>query len=275
VRIVLVANASPGEVPAWISSIPNLIFSRQESNLGFAEGNNTGFSISSDNGGTKYTIFLNNDAETAPDTLSELTAYLEEHPEAGIVAPPVYLASSPDRIWSAGGIFNPLKMRFSQHIYSSRSSLPSAPYEVDFVSGCAMMVRSSLFREAGGFPSEYFMYYEDAELCFRVRSRGLSIRVVPCEGVIHQVSAASGGELTNLPVYFSERNRIILSREMLSASQRFRFELYISAVLLVKTLKFLLWQGPGLIPWIWRGYIDGHFVRTDNEAVLRRLAGAG
>ncbi len=253
--------------------MPNLVFSRQETNLGFAEGNNVGFSLSSAEGGSKYTFFLNNDAETAPDTISLLTGYLEDHPEAGIVAPPVMLASAPDRVWSAGGRFSPLKMRFRQDMYPSRSSLPAVPYEVDFVSGCAMMVRSSLFKETGGFPSGYFMYYEDAELCFRVRNRGLSIRVVPCEGVIHHVSAASGGELANLPVYFSERNRIILSREMLSTSQRLRFDLYISAVLLVKTVKFLLWQGPGLIPWIWRGYIDGHVGRTENEAVLRKLAG--
>ena len=264
-------NATPGETPEWTGSVPGLVLSRQETNLGFSGGNNLGFALAGGETGNGYTLFLNNDTEVAPDTLSALIAFMENNPEAGIAGPPVFLASDPDRVWSAGGKFIPWKMRFRQDLWTSRGSLPDRPVRADFVSGCALMIRNELFREFGGFRDDYFIYFEDAELCTKIRRSGRSVWLVPCGGLIHHVSTTSGGELTKFPIYFSERNRIVLSREILPAWLRIRFEAYITAVLLVKTVKFLLWQGPGLIPWIWRGTIDGHLGRMDNEDVLRRL----
>lgn len=115
------------------------------------------------------------------------------------------------------------------------------------------------------------MYFEDAALCSSLARKGHSVWLEPRASVLHHVGAASGGHLAPLPVYFSERNRIVLSREVLSPGLRAAFLFYVTAVLLVKTFKFTVWQGPRLVPWIWRGYIDGILLRTGIRKGIRAL----
>ena len=272
VRVTLVDNHSAGEVPEWVQTCTGVRFKRLSENTGFAGGNNKGFLISRQDK-AEFTLFLNNDAEIAPGTVLNLAEFLSDNLEVGIVTPPVYYASEPERIWSAGGRFIPWKMRFDQRIYSSRSDLPDQAVKIDFASGCAMMIRTELFEQTGGFRDDFFMYYEDADLCRKVSLVGYSIWLLPAEEVVHHVASGSGGELSPLAVYFSERNRLILSRQMLGKGMRAVFLIYISTVLIVKTFKFLFWQDPCLIPWIWKGYVSGLSGRTGYRAVLKKIAG--
>ncbi|MCK5065014.1 MAG: glycosyltransferase family 2 protein [Candidatus Fermentibacteraceae bacterium] len=272
IRVTLVDNHSEGEVPAWINNCTGVRFERLNENTGFAGGNNIGFQISR-NDQAEFTLFLNNDALIAPGAILKLAEFLVDNPEAGIVTPPVYYASDPERIWSAGGRFIPWKMRFDQKVYPSRNDLPAQAVKLDFASGCAMMIRTELFERTGGFRDDFFMYYEDADLCRKVSLAGYSIWLLPAEEVVHHVASGSGGELSPLAVYFSERNRLILSRQMLASGMRAVFLIYISAVLIVKTFKFLIWQGPRLIPWIWKGYVSGLSGRTGYRTILKKMIG--
>ncbi len=269
IRVTLVDNNSPGEVPDWVKNCTGIRFERLSENTGFAGGNNRGFLISRQDN-AEFTLFLNNDAEVAPGTVLKLVEFLSDNPEAGIVTPPVYYASEPERIWSAGGRFIQWKMRFDQKIYPLRNDLPNQPVKTDFASGCAMMIRTELFERIGGFRDDFFMYYEDADLCRKVKLEGYSIWLLPAEEVVHHVASGSGGELSSLAVYFSERNRLILSRQMLGPGMRSVFFIYISAVLIVKTFKFLFRQSPGLIPWMWKGYVSGMSGRTGYRKVLKK-----
>lgn len=269
IRVTLVDNNSAGEVPDWVQKSTGIRFKRSCENTGFAGGNNRGFQISRQDK-AEFTLFLNNDAEVASGTVLKLAEFLSDNPEAGIVTPSVYYASEPEHIWSAGGRFIPWKMRFDQKIYPSRNDLPDQPVKTDFASGCALMIRTELFEQTGGFRDDFFMYYEDADLCRKVKLDGHSIWLLPSEEVVHHVASGSGGELSPLAVYFSERNRLVLSRIMLGPGMRSVFYIYISAVLIVKTFKFLFRQSPGLIPWMWKGYFDGLSGRTGYRRVLKR-----
>lgn len=270
VRITLVDNCSPGEVPSWVDTVEGLRFVRLAENTGFAGGNNAGFRLSQEDG-AGLTFFLNNDAVVGPDTISHMTSYMEEHPDTGILAPAVYLASDPGTLWSAGGDLVPWKMRFEQVSLPTETPGRQEAADADFVSGCALMTRTSLFSDLGGFREDFFMYYEDAELCWRVREAGYGVRVLPSAAVLHEVASSSGGELSSTAMYFSERNRIVLSRMMLSPWNRTLFLLYKSAVLLVHTLKFLLTGRPGLVKWTWKGYLHGLAGRTGFREVRDRL----
>jgi len=269
-RIFLVDNRSAEAPPEWTAGFQGLSLLRLEENTGFAGGNNAGFERSRSDP-APYTYFLNNDAETSPDAVRLLVDLLEREQGAGISCPAIYYASEPDRIWAAGGELLPLKMRYVQNRYRRREELPAAPIRTGFASGCAIMVRSGLFASAGGFPEDYFMYFEDAALCTSLARAGHAVWLEPRASVLHDVGAASGGPLAPLPVYFSERNRIALSREVLSPGLRAAFLLYVTAVLLVKTFKFTVWQGPHLVPWIWRGYMDGILRRTGIRKGNRKL----
>ncbi len=270
IRITLIDNCSPEPVPQWVTRRSDIRFRRIPENTGFAGGNNAGFRISLADE-AEYTLFLNNDAEVLPETVHNLARYLSENRGTGIVAPAVYWKSNPEKLWGAGGKFVKWKMRFEQVDIPERECSPDEGIPVDFVSGCALMIRTDLFSMIGGFREDFFMYYEDADLCRKVIERGYSVEVLPSETVLHSVASGSGGELSRIALYFSERNRIILSRDMLSPAMRFVFMVYKSAVLLVLTMKFLLWQGPELIPCIWRGYFDGLTGRTGYSNVIDKL----
>ncbi|MCK4806232.1 MAG: glycosyltransferase family 2 protein [Candidatus Aegiribacteria sp.] len=270
ISITLIDNCSPGPVPSWVSIRKDLRFRQMDKNRGFAGGNNAGFQMAVDDQ-AEYTFFLNNDAEVAPETVVNMARYLRDNRKVGIVAPFVYWASEPERLWSAGGKLVKLKMRFEQVNISEKEYSPNEGVPVDFVSGCAMMIRTDLFSRIGGFREDFFMYYEDADLCRKVIEQGYLVEVLPSETVLHSVASGSGGELSKIAIYFSERNRIVLSRDMLSPSMRFIFVVYKSAVLIVMTVKFLLLQSPELIPCIWRGYFDGLAGRTGYSDVIVNL----
>lgn len=270
IRITLVDNCSPGVVPEWVTRRSNLRFVRMEENTGFAGGNNEGFRISSDDE-AEFTFFLNNDAEVLPETICNLAKYLSSNEDAGIASPAVYWKSDPEKLWSAGGKLVKWKMRFEQVDITKEEYNPWKGLHVDFVSGCAMMIRTDLFREIGGFREDFFMYYEDADLCRKVIDQGYSVDVLPSETVLHSVASGSGGELSKLAIYFSERNRIVLSSDMLSPLIRSVFLLYKSSVLLILSMKFFLWQGPELVPCIWRGFFDGLCGRTGYSDVVGKL----
>ena len=270
IRITLIDNCSPGPVPSWVTSLKGLRFKRTSENIGFAGGNNAGFRMSLEDK-AEFTFFLNNDAEVLPETVHNLAGYLSENAGAGITAPAIYWASDPERLWAAGGKFVKWKMRFEQVDLPGRKFGPDDGIQVDFVSGCALMIRTDLFSRVDGFREDFFMYYEDADLCRKVVEQNYTVEVLPSETVLHSVASGSGGELSKIAIYFSERNRIILSRDMLSPCLRFVFMAYKSAVLLVLTMKFLLWQGPELIPCIWRGYFDGLAGRTGYSEVIDKL----
>ena len=270
IRITLIDNCSPEPVPSWVIQRDDVNFRRLEENTGFAGGNNAGFSLSR-NDEAAYTFFLNNDAEVLPETVINLAGYLARNERTGIVAPAVYWKSDPDRLWSAGGNLVKWKMRYEQIDIPAVKYSPDDGLKVDFVSGCALMIRSDLFSRIGGFREDFFMYYEDADLCRKVTEQEYSVEVLPSESVLHSVASGSGGELSKIAIYFSERNRIVLSGETLSPLMRTVFMTYKSAVLMILSAKFLLWQGPGLIQWMWRGYIDGISGRTGYSDVIGKI----
>lgn len=269
-KVTLVDNRSPGPVPEWVEEYSGLRFRRLDENTGFAGGCNAGFRLSMEDG-AEFTFFLNNDARVLPDTVAGLAEYMARSPSTGIAAPAVYRDSDPERLWGAGGELVRWKMRYEQvdipeELYSKRAGM-----KVDFVSGCALMVRSGLFRECGGFREDFFMYYEDADLCRKVAGAGCSVEVVPSLRVLHSVASGSGSELSKLAVYFSERNRILLSRDVLAPVTGRVFIAYKTAVLLVLTLKFLAAARPSLIRWIWRGYLEGLAGRSGYREVAGKL----
>jgi GT2 family glycosyltransferase len=62
---------------------------------------------------------------------------------------------------------------------------------VDWVSGACMMIRSEAFRQAGGFDEEYWMYWEDADLCRRLADHGWTVAYEPA-ALVHHATGASG-----------------------------------------------------------------------------------
>ncbi len=90
------------------------------------------------------------------------------------------------------------------------------PVEVFTACGNGMAMRSALGHELGWFDDDFFLYYEDTDLSWRVRERGYAIRYVPT-AVLRHVHAASSGEWSPLFVFHTDRNRLLMLTKDASA----------------------------------------------------------
>jgi GT2 family glycosyltransferase len=221
--IVVVTNgredfdeASAREVCPRLTVVPSPV------NLGYGGGCNLG-ARSLAVAAVDVLLFLNNDTVVAPGLLAPIVAAFEARPGTGIVAPVVMYYDDPTRIWSAGGFVHPLLGYTRHHGYGARK-LPSAERGVDFVSGCALAVRRTLFERLGGFDESYFHYFEDVDLCARAQAAGQDVLTIPVASVRHKVSAAAGergtDRLNRTQAYYFSRNRVLFVRRDFTGVRR-------------------------------------------------------
>jgi hypothetical protein len=157
--------------------------------------------------GADWLLAMNNDTFVAPDMVSLLVEAAHTRPDVGIVAPVIYYAADPQRIWSAGARRRRM-WPFAQEL-ARQGQLwePDAgPLAVDYVTGCAMLLRCEALQAAGLFDPRYRMYYEDVDLCERVRQAGYQILTAPGARMWHLVGRTAGEEPA-LNRYHHTRNR--------------------------------------------------------------------
>jgi GT2 family glycosyltransferase len=162
---------------------PNVDVIGAGGNRGFAAGANLGLRRALDRG-AGYAFLLNNDATIAPGALSRLRQVAEADPRRGILAPTIFYADEPARIWSAGG-------RFARGLAMVREVSPGElnrdVVEVDVVTGCAMLLTRPTVERLGLFDEGFFMYCEDVDYCLRARLAGLKVVVVTGARAYHRV----------------------------------------------------------------------------------------
>ena len=177
---------------------------KNKENLGFAGGVNVGTKYALKNG-AEYVFLLNQDAIVKQGAIEKLVQIIEKDSQIGIVGS---LILNPDgTIWSAGGIVD--KKRFTAgHLDDLNSSRQARTIKaVDFVSGCAMMIRNDVFEKIGFFDERFFLYYEDVDFCFRVRKANFKIIFVPQAVVTHHYQSTIEKEKKKR--YFMARNHFL------------------------------------------------------------------
>jgi GT2 family glycosyltransferase len=205
-RVIVVDSASTdGTVEALYNEFGHMVeVILCEENLGFAHAVNKGIE-SAVEAGTEFVLILNNDTIVDTQMVKRLAEALRQHPAAGIASPIIYYLDPPDLVWRIGArqLFGPpLTWKVPQ------SQLGSTPLKVDYVTGCAMLVRREVFQVVGGFDEEYVMYFEDADFCQRVRSAGFGILVIPGARMWHKVSLSTR-DAAPRRIYHQSRSRVI------------------------------------------------------------------
>lgn len=189
-EVVLVDNASTDDsveiAESFITDSKFKIICLKE-NLGFSRGNNVGASMASG----KYIIFLNNDTVVHKNWIKELVNVIEGDPCIGAVQPKLLFLEKPEGVQSAGNFIDTLgftipRLRISgeREKFDSRTEIAAA--------GAALLIRRDLFVHIGGFESNFFAYYEDTDLSWRVRMAGKSILFVPSSIVYHAEGSGFG-----------------------------------------------------------------------------------
>jgi GT2 family glycosyltransferase len=202
-EVLVVDNASVDGSPAIArSACPGGTVIRNAVNVGFARANNQGFDAAK---GAKILV-LNPDTHADPGSLDRLADLLDARPDAGVAAPRLLDADRTDQGTArafptpAAAIFgrrSPLTRWWPTHPWAARyligrgrgGSDDSSPFAVDWVSGACLMVPREVAARTGGFDERFFLYWEDADWCRRIKSAGLSVLCDPGAEVVHDEGA--------------------------------------------------------------------------------------
>jgi GT2 family glycosyltransferase len=179
-----------------------------DTNRGYAGNNNVGIKAALDEG-ADWVLVLNEDTIVAPDCLSRLIEVGRRDPSIGIVGPLVYHHDEPNIIQSAGGVFD--KYWNSSHIGQNEMDLGqfSKPIEVDWVTGCAIMLRCDAIDEIGVLDDRFFYYWEETEWCLRARQYGWRVVHVPQAKIWHKGVQRDYRPSPDV-AYYNTRNRFLL-----------------------------------------------------------------
>ena len=237
---------------------PGVNLITNEENLGFTGGNNQGIRYGLENG-ADYIFLLNNDTVVDKQCISELVRVAGNNPAVAAVGPKIYLYHEPDRIWSVGG-----SVDFSENVGQMRGygRIDRGQFdelaEVDFISGCAVMVPREVVEVVGLLSEEFYpAYYEDTDWGMRIRSAGYVNLVVPSARIWHKASASTGGDYNPTSKYLLGHHAVVFMRKYARWYQWVKW--FIFAVL---SLPFLYavraFQGQGKSVWakalgIWDG----------------------
>jgi hypothetical protein len=216
-RIIVVDNGSDdGSVEQMRAAIPRTELLVKQHNLGFAGGVNVGIDRALDLGAS-YVWLLNNDTVVAPDCLHHLVTAIQDEATVGIAVPKIYYHDRPTHIWSAGARWEACPPRVTMIGLRQRdSSEYDRRHDLDYATGCAMLIPAHIFEAVGAFDPTYFMYQEDYDFCCRVRQSGFRILYVPQSRVWHKVSR-SLGENSPEKWYHWSRSAVIFYRRHFSA----------------------------------------------------------
>jgi len=199
--VTLVDNASSDGSPEVLASrFPELRIIRNRRNLGFAGGANVGLRHAWSRG-ADFALILNQDTWVDQGWLEPLVRTAVENPRLAILSP-MQLAYDSDETDPLFGKFNLARAR---PLPATGSGEP--PLVVEWVVGAAFMLRRSACSQVGHFDPLYFCYYEEMDLCRRMRFHGHQVAIVPGSIVHHHNSQIHAAErcfhlVRNRALYF-------------------------------------------------------------------------
>jgi GT2 family glycosyltransferase/SAM-dependent methyltransferase len=202
-EVILIDDDADPETRSLLARVAGAHIMRNKRNAGYLRSVNRAAAAARG----RWLVLCNNDIEVRPGWLEALLRCGDSAPDIGVVTPK-YL--NPDgHLSEAGGIV----WRDGNATNYGRGDSPSRPQyeyrrETDYGSAAALLVRGDLWRERGGFDERFLpMYYEDVDLCFDARERGLRVMYEPEAVVIHHEGATAGTDVGSGAKRHQEANR--------------------------------------------------------------------
>ena len=150
---------------------PHAIVLNHGRNLGFGTANNRALARVQ----TPFAFLLNPDCEMRLEDLLSLLGQAHEYPQAAVLAPQLVGPSGKPE----------LNYRWPQTFWEPAGPVATGPTCVGFVCGAAMLFRMAAFREVGFFDEQFFLYYEDDDLCLRLFNAHIPILLIPEVQAVH------------------------------------------------------------------------------------------
>jgi GT2 family glycosyltransferase len=185
----------------WSNS--NLRIEILETNRGYAAANNIGARLA--NG--KWLALLNADAFPEPDWLENLLKAAEANPEYSYFTSRQLQANNSELLDGAGDSYHVTGLAWRRFYNKPSQEYGAKTEEVFGACPSAALISREDFLTIGGFDEDYFSYFEDVDLGFRLRLAGKKCLYVP-DAVVHHVGSASTGKRSDFSVYYGYRNMI-------------------------------------------------------------------
>ncbi len=202
-EVIVVDNASSdGTVESVRNKFPEVVVIANSQNLGFAAANNQGIEKSQG----EYILLLNPDTIIHSDSLDILIEFMDKNEDVGICGP--QLLNQDGTIQSSVRCFPTFRGALYRHTVIRYLGLFKNEYkkwlmknfdhktkmDVDQVMGAALMIRQSIIEDIGVMDEQFFMYYEEVDLCFRIKQAGWRVVFMP-EVVITHLGSQSSGQI--------------------------------------------------------------------------------
>lgn len=198
-EVLVVDSASADGTPAMVQAeFPSVRLMASPENLGYSRGNNVGLQAAQG----RYLLVLNPDTEVLGESLAQMVAYMEDHPEVGVLGPQLRFPNQ--QVQSTRRRFPTLATLFFESTwlqglapcgllerYYVREVSDTETVPVDWVVGAALLVRREAYAQVGGLDEGFFMYSEELDWQRRLRAAGWQVVYFPQAQVVHHEAQSS------------------------------------------------------------------------------------
>ncbi len=180
-----------------------------KNNLGFAGGVNVGIRYALSQKADAI-LLLNNDTIITRPMLPTLVKTLQKEKRVGIVAPVIEFKKKGQTLFDLGGH---VIMPFGRTYHTEVATPSASPVKnIEYVSGCCMLIKREVFEKTGLFDERFFLYYEDVDFCLRAKQKGFLVDVASSVNIYHELSK-SAGKLSALSVYHQLRSALLFGKK--------------------------------------------------------------
>jgi hypothetical protein len=236
--VIVIDNASTDNSVTFLEKEFNnkIVIIKNKENLGFSGANNIGIKYALEYE-CEYVLLLNNDTEIDKDLIKNMVNVSIKNNNA-IISPKIYYYNEPNKIWAAGGGLN-WKKGLSFHY--GKDEIDKGQYdqqkEIDFATGCCILIHKSVFDKIGFLAEEYFLYFEDTDFCVRAKRAGIKIIYEHKAKLWHKVSSTTGGEESLITLYYGNRNRLYFNDKFNKKNKMY----WLSYFYITRIIKFIIW----------------------------------
>ena len=181
-KTIIVDNSNSKETYNLVKDVPSIEYIKTIKNIGYGRANNLGVK----NAKTPYIMIINPDVVIDSDSIGLLYEKYLNYKNVGIVAPSLYDTNNKRR---TNGSISRLKKDKSKNLNVQNLAEGDTCY--DFVVGCSLFMSRDFFNKIGGFDKDFFMYFEDNEICDKIYRNNKYILEIPDSKMIHREGLSS------------------------------------------------------------------------------------
>jgi hypothetical protein len=266
-EIIIVDNASDiNSENEFKEIIPELLFIRSKTNIGFAGGNNLGIAQAKGD----YILLLNNDTEIVKGSIETLVNELKSDNNIGLLSPLILYHDDQTIIQYAG--FTPLNYLTARNkqlgLYKKNTGqYNELSYQTGFCHGAAVICRKTDLIKAGLMDESYFLYYEELDWCEKFKRIGKTINFTGKTHIYHKESISVGKD-SPIKIYFMTRNRMLFIRKNTGLFNTILFSLYYTFIACPKLMLALAKNGnSNKVKYVLKGLL-WNFTNSKNSTKL-------